>query len=387
MMSYTVTPKVCDAAYPRHFGSTLLTLDRLKLAYNLYNTIRKPASEEFIAINLVFAHGTGANKSLWKYYIEKLYTFLEEQQQQAWLNPELPKWYLKSVLSIDSASHGDSALLNHRKLGWQNRWEDGGRDLNSVLRHEQAHDNDMFLNGPRQRTILVGHSLGACQAVFAAAYEPMMYDTIFMMETVAYTDEKSDAVFEKMIMRMGHFIKDEFSSEQELDYYFTKVGIMKKFHPKVLQDILDDEKYQSSDGKWHTKASTPQQLTSYMSGAASIPAVMRTLPLLRTPVVHVAALKGRFNPPRTREFVRKAIPAEFLKAIDNVEGEHNLNGERPDEMIEDIKGTLLDRAYKAHANLHFYPEVKYNGDRDKILQEKWKMMMLGGYNVEERPKL
>lgn len=384
----TVVHKVTDGSYPRHFGSTTLLTDRLKIAYIKYE-FNSPHDEDSIALNLIFTHGTGMNKSLWKYYVEKLYEYSR-------LVGANEKWYIDRVLAIDSATHGDSALLNEGKLGWQCRWEDGGRDINCVVKHEQMTTGD-FLNGPRSRNILIGHSLGACQSIFSIVFEPTLYDLAFMIEPVAYTDEKSNPVFYKIIMRLSKILRDEFATEKQFEDYFTKYGVLRNFHPTILRDVLDDEKrielVKDPLGKvilrkWKTKSSVPQQLYGYMAGTYSIPAVMRTLPLIRTPVVHVGATKGAFNPPRTIPFFREQVPREYLTSVDIAEGEHNVNGERPDEIIEELKKCLTERARKAHEHKPLYPEIEFNNDRKKIMDSKWKYMVEEGkFNIDEKSKL
>ena len=380
---FTVTTKTTDAAYPRYYGSTLLPSDRLKIVYDRYeSTNQQPRDSDFITLNLIFAHGTGLNKDLWKYYIEHLYKYSSE------VGPS-QKWWIRNILSIDSATHGDSALLNEGKLGWKNRWEDGGRDINRIIENEQLNTGS-FYNDATHKNILIGHSLGACQSVFSAAFQPNLYDLVFMIETVGFTDESLSKDSIGRINRLVGLIPEEFDSEKEFDTFYRKFNFTRKFHPRVLDDIIKHEKYEvvkpNGEKKWRAKASGIQQLTSYMSGKSSIPNVMAALPLLKTSVIHVAAAELKFNPPQTPPFIRRTIPAEYITGIDIPGADHNVNGESPDEVIALLKDALSKRAALAHENTDFYAEVKYKGDREKILKEKWKEMLTGWW-VEEKPKL
>lgn len=160
---------------------------------------------------------------------------------------------------------------------------------------------------------------------------------------------------------------------------------MKNFDARVLEDVVADEKYVEGD-RFRTKASKYQQLAIYMGGFVLIPKVMELLPLLTTPVVHIGVSRGKFNPPGTAEFIRNAVPAPLLTAID-LDGEDLVNAERPDAVLECLARSLADRAALARANADFYPEVKFGGDRKRIFAEKSALMLAGGYQEEEKPKL
>lgn len=371
---YTVTKHTTAAAFPRARGGTLLTNDRLEIAYLRFSPkLGKSKDPSVINIDLVFSHGTGMNKSIWKYHIDQLYKYAAK------VGP-LENWKLNRVISIDAVSHGDSALINHGKLGWSYRWEDGAKDVIAVIKAEQLKTGD-FVNDANNKTIMVGHSLGASQSLLLSAYEPFLLDTAFAIEPVAFIEESDSEKFTNIIRKMGTMIKDEFESEGALEKYMTKYGFLRNFDPRVLKDVIEDEKYDAtgSDGivKFKTKSSTAQQLATYMTGFYSIPLAMSILPTIRSNVVHVAGKKATWNPPKAVPFIRNTIPKEFVTGIDIEDGEHLVNGERPDEIISEISKCISDRVKLAHKNRDNYPEIKYHGQRDEILTHQWQKMLDG----------
>lgn len=371
---FEVESLAAPAAFPRHFGATLAVTDQLQLAYLKYTNARA-APDGAVVFNLIFVHGNGMNKSVWKYYIRRLAEWSDTLGAQQ-------GWHIQTMVTFDAAVHGDLALLNANKLGWLYRWEDGGRDLNALVRHEQA--RGAFVQSPRARNIVVGHSLGGTELLFALHYEPALYDLVFTIDPVGYATTASRKHFTKLIPLLNKLYQDEFDSERLCELYLRH-GFMKNFDARVLEDLIADEMYVAR-GRFRTKASKYQQLAIYMGGFVLIPKVMELLPLLTTPVVHIGVSRGKFNPPGTAEFIRNAVPAPLVTAID-LDGEHLVNAEQPDAVLECLARSLAERAALARANAEFYPEVRFEGDRKRIFAEKSALMLAGGYQEEEKPKL
>ncbi|CUM46435.1 uncharacterized protein AC631_04928 [Debaryomyces fabryi] len=367
---YTLEKKTTDAAFPRVPGSTILSNDRLKIVYNKYLTARGAISKDKIKVNLIFAHGTGMNKSIWNYHIKKLF----EHSQSA------STWVLNSVLSIDAIGHGDSSLLNEGKIGWVYKWEDGSKDIIQVIKHEQQTTNE-FVNNASTKNILIGHSLGGFMAVVAGFYEPSMFDAVIPVEGVLFMDPKTDGRFLGIFSKLSSILIDRFESEEEYNDYFTKFSIYKAFHPEVLKDFMEDEKAtyvdpETKETKFMTKASTTNQMTTYYSARISIPLVMEIFPLLTVPLVHVIGSKATWNPPQSIKFIRDAVPKEYLlDAIDIPEGEHLVNGNDPDALVKIIEDTIKKRVNTAIEIRPNDPEVKYGGNKSEILKSQWDLTM------------
>ncbi|ODV82141.1 alpha/beta-hydrolase [Suhomyces tanzawaensis NRRL Y-17324] len=366
-MSYTVETKTIDAAFPRSPGSTLLVGEKLKLVYNRYkNTQTAPAGA--IRYNFVFSHGTGMNKSVWKYHIHQLY-----QRSGA-------QFYVDSVVSIDAAGHGDSALLNANNLGWVCNWGDHGKDINAVVKYEQNTTGD-FQNGLESRTIAIGHSFGGHGVILAAFYEPDLYDSIVPIEPVVYGTPESVAKFSKIFSKLSNLLLDDFDSLDDFNDYFTKFSIFKTLDKRVLADFMKDELHVEKDkeGETHykTKASNFAQMTCYFGSAVSIPFCMEIQHLIRVPVHHVTGKKATWNLPEGAPFFRSHVQERFISSFDLEEGQHMMNVERPDETVEIIVDYVLKRQEDFKKERETLQEVKYQGDKHKIKETQFDLLKRG----------
>lgn len=386
-MSYRVEKRCCQAYGPRASGSTVLETDRLNLVYLKYKTTEVPRPDE-IRINLIFAHGTGMNKSFWKYHIEQLYK-LSKSSRQGGANG----WFLDSVASVDAANHGDSARLNDGKLGTICRWEEGGKDLLQVIKHEQSLEGD-FTNDLTSRNIIIGHSSGGHQAIMAGFYDPNLVDSIIPIEAVFFYHESQFDKFVKIFRKISSLIIDEFDSIDDFKEYFYSFSFFKTINPRVLKDFLEDELYtvidpQSGDIKYKTKSSQINQMSTYLGSSYSLPANVPCLDLLRLPVCHVVAKNGKWNPPDSITYIRNHIPKQYLvKTVDIPVGEHLTNGEFPDETIK-----IIDDFAKLRINqfkqqiLTNDPQVQFNGDRSKIMDYQKESLFEGKFRDGYYPKL
>lgn len=370
-MSYRVERRVTKAYGPRASGSTVLETDTLELVYLKFKTTRIPAKDE-IKINLVFSHGTGMNKSFWKYHIDQLYKLSEKNG-----------WFLDSVASVDSVNHADSAILNEGKLGTICRWDEAGKDLLQVIKNEQSLGD--FNNNHSSRNIIVGHSAGGHAAVMAGFYDPNIVDSIVPIEAVLYTHPKYIDKFVKIFTKIASMIIDEFDSQDDFNEYFQQFSFFKTLDPRVAKDFMADELYTEvqEDGEIKYKAKSNQvgQMATYLSSGFSLKADMPCLDLLRLPVCHVVAKNGKWNPPESTPYVREHIPKEYLaKTVDIEVGEHLTPGEFPDATVNLIEEFAKQRIgeYKKDI-LTQDPEVKFNGDREKISEHQKETLIQGKY--------
>ncbi|KAK6460546.1 Alpha/Beta hydrolase protein [Scheffersomyces coipomensis] len=372
-MSFTVETKSSPAYFPRHVGSTVLADDRLTLVYHKYKTT-EIIPKDAVKFNLIFAHGTGMNKSVWTFIIKNLY-----QLSQASTGKN--KWYLDSCISFDNVSHGDSALANKGKLGWVYRWDEGGKDLLRLLNYENDTTDD-FKNNLTSRNIAIGHSLGGHFVVLAGFYDPNILDSVVPIEAVLYSDENSTKRFRKLFAKIASLLIDTFDSKEDIVEYFTKFSFYKKMHPEALKDFMEDEiitVIEDGEIKYKTKASKEAQMSSYICSALSVPQQMKLLPLMRLPVCHVIGSNGNWNPPQSIPFVREAIPKRYLSATYDIpKGEHLVHAEQPEDTIKILQEFILKRqADFENEKPDEYAEFKYGKDRNKILGIEYGHMLAG----------
>lgn len=374
-MSYTTQTKTTDGVFPRGTGATILTTDRLKIAFRRYKTTEN-IPDDITKVNFIFAHGTGMNKSVWNSHIDQLYKLGGKS------------WQVHSVVSVDAAGHGDSALLNTGKIGWSCDWRDGGKDLIAVVKHEIDQTGD-FLPGPKVRNVLVGHSMGGYMVAYAGFLEPLLFDSVVSIEPVLFYDEMFTEFFVHRMKKLGRLLRDEFPLMDAARAFYDKsfYNVMDK---KVLDDFLGDELY-SKDGKVKTKNTVPAQLATYMSALYCVYPGQQALKNMEIPFLHVVGTEAMWNPPDAVEYIRLAVPPQFIEAAE-LEGDHLVHGAKVDDTVSLIRGFVDKRVAFVREHEQKYPEVKHGNDRQKIFEDQWKYMLEGDiengvYFATPRPKL
>lgn len=371
-MSYILEKRSADAHSPRSPGSVLLTGQKLGVVYHKYKSTRTFAKND-LTVNLVFAHGTGMNKSMWRYHIERLYELSEKSGG---------KWNLDAVVAIDAVGHGDSAVLNRGKLGWVCKWDENAKDIIAVLKHEQATTGD-FQNNFLSRTIGIGHSYGGYQILLAAHHDPYHFDSIVPIEPVIYGTLASTDRFTRIFKKLTAFILDDFDTQEEFDRYFTEMALFKTWDKRVQSDVLKDELTIEKDAegelKFRSKTAAFNQIVTYLGAAYSLKLGMGILPFLKVPVLHVVGSKAQWNPPGTVSFIRDAIPSELLDTADIPEGEHLVPGERPDEVIEIIESYIQKRVKSYVDERATFIETQYPNQAEKIKDSQHELIYGGEF--------
>lgn len=376
-MAYTVELKSTEGVFPRGVGCTILPTDKLKIAYRRYKT-KTAVPEGITKVNFIFAHGSGMNKSVWKYHIDQLFKLSEKSSE----------WRIDSVVAVDAAGHGDSGVINRGKIGWTYDWRDGAKDLIEVVKHEIAETGD-FLPSSTSRNVLVGHSLGGFMVSYAGFLEPTLFDSLIAIEPVLYYDSEYTEFFLSRTKKLVQRLKDEFPSEKAAREFFAKsfYNVMDK---RVLDDFVTDELF-SEDGKVKTKASVPAQMATYLSAVYSVYPGQKAIKNIEIPFLHVVGTQAMWNPPDAVEYIRSAVP-EYLLETAELDGDHLCHGDKVDDTVDLIKGFVDRRVKFVKEHKDSYPEVKYNNDREAIFKDKYAQMVDG--NIEAacfyalpRPKL
>lgn len=388
-MSFSVEKKTTLAHPFRAPGSTLISSDQsnLKIVYNKYKTRSPlPNSTNQLRYNFIFCHGTGFNKSIWKYHISKLYQLSQSLQ--------VP-WFLDSVIAIDMVGHGDSSLENQGKLGTIFRWDDGAKDVIAIIKHEIATTGD-FQNNLESRNLIIGHSMGGFNSLYATFLEPSLFDAVIPIEAVIYGAPGGLEKFSKTFSKISKLLIDTFDSKDDINFFFKEFSFFKNMQDQVSDDFINDEVYEIKDKesgeiKYKLKCNTPHQMAAYYGAFMSIPFGMFAIPHIRVPICHVIGSKGVWNPPESITWIRGAINKEFLAGkVDVPKGEHLLNVELPDETIDIIQNFTTERTrafIEARNNL---PEVKLNNNKEAIAKEQFQNLIdlkfdqVNGYFIEDR---
>lgn len=380
---FTVEKKEIYGALGRAPGSTLRSNDRLMIVYNKYSNKALNSNDQKVKINLIFAHGTGMNKSIWSYHIKLLY----EASRLA------KDWVLDKVVSVDAASHGDSALRNAGKMGWIFRWDDGARDLISVVRHENETTGD-FINGMKSKTILIGHSMGGYMVTCASYLEPNLFDSVVAVEPVIYSDPSQLEKYLRLFSKIKGLIIDEFADRDEVDEFYRKFSFFKTMRSEVLDDFIADEVIESKDpdtGELHYKAKTTSdlQFTAYLSATVSLPVMMLILPNLTIPFYNMACKTATWNPREAPEYVNSTVPGDIIHPIWLAKGLHLVHGDFPELVVDEFIKIISERANIAIELYPYYPEVRFKGQEDKIVDHYTNYLLQG--KIQEfasfKPKL
>ncbi|KAG7193274.1 uncharacterized protein KQ657_001037 [Scheffersomyces spartinae] len=369
MSLYTTEKKICEAAFPRHKGSTVSTSLRLNVVYHKYKTTTVLAEND-IKINLVFVHGTGMNKAVWKYHINKLFQLAKSKG-----------WPLDLVISIDAIQLGDSAILNKGKLGWLYHWADGAKDINSVIRHEQGTTGD-YIQDDYHKNVAIGHSIGGHQVLVASFYEPELYAAVVPIEAVVYSNPAYTQKFIKVFGKLSGLILDTFDLIGDVNMYFKELSFYRNTNPEILDDFLKEEIYVVEEGeaesleiKYKTKCSRENQMVSYISSAISLTHAMALLPLLKNRVYHIVGTEATWNPPESVSWIRDNIDSKLITAID-LPGEHLLNIENPDQMVDTIGG-IIDKESEHYKRALETSPFSRGKDTEKSVEQNLNNLLTG----------
>ncbi|KAH3686236.1 hypothetical protein WICPIJ_002793 [Wickerhamomyces pijperi] len=325
--SYDKYTKVITADFPRFtVHSSIPTGASLSIVFDHYRLHRDKVNGKRTPLNLFFMSGTGMTKSIWMYYIKRLFQYSESNANEL-------SWQLVNCVALDLVNHGDSAMENDGLLGWEIDWRDGSHDLIQVVKF-------LRLGGAN---VAVGHSMGGFQVLYSSVVAPKMFKFVVAIEPVTHrkisASSEDMAGFQKLMWSLDKAIRSEFKDEQDFQTYFKQFSFYKNFNEEIFQDFLNSEKLINKDGTIAVKTSKQQQLLCYFGGIRTFPLGLDIIKQITTPVVHIVGGKGKWN---SESDVKEANDAmgDNLDFVVVPEGEHLLNCERPDDVLDIIKAKL-----------------------------------------------
>lgn len=344
MSSYKYSKETIEAAYPRSTSnSTILPNDRLKLVYNRFQV--KPTVRKAKRFNVIFLHGTGMNKAIWNYYVEKLVAFSEE--------PNCP-FLFNVLIAFDAVSHCDSGILNKGKVGVDYIWMDGSRDALKIVESETNKDP----NFGNCSTIAIGHSLGGHSALMAGFLSPLSFDSIIAIEPVIYSLPDSAPItqlWNKMLPAVSKAIITEFPSDLQFLDYMQHKSFYRKFNPTIFKDFINDERIEDETGV-RAKTSKVLQMGTYVCGAHSLPIGWSNLKFIPVPVLQITGAASTWNPPKSEVKVTERLQNCELAYVP--EGTHLVHSELPDQVIQLILKFLVKRAQLGQSTIKVSSEIQ-----------------------------
>jgi pimeloyl-ACP methyl ester carboxylesterase len=345
-MTVRKTLHYADAHSPREMTEAQFHANvSLKIAYNTYIDDRYLQPKD--GLNLIFSHGAQMCKELWEYTIEMFFN-------DPVLGPRLA-----TVVAIDAIGHGDSYLANRGKLTYMNTWQDSARDIIQVTRQ-------LKLTGV---TILVGHSMGGTQSMYAALFDPGLFDSVVTIDPMGFNDrfmEPSTAknlgnLFDNLVANQA---RDQFKDRIDYETYINEVGLSKNFHPRCKKDYMDASAVKNVDGSYTFKTAAVQQLGIYMSGQYAFRDSVKVVGHLDCAILHVFPTDGYLK--GSKAFRAAMRHGTFVDIPDST---HLVPFEKPVETFNAMRGFILQR-------------LERGTQLEKTLQERtsWTLQLLDEYN-------
>lgn len=356
--SYDRFERVFDAVYPRYNkNATIPPNSKLEIVCDHYKLRENYKSSNRRSVNLYLLHGTGMTKAIWRYYAKKLFEISESNKSLT--------WQIVNIVAMDLVTHGESAMLNAGKLGYEFDWRDGGRDIVKIA-------SEMNFEGDN---VAIGHSMGGFQAVYGASEAPTLFKFVVPIEAVS--NQRGDTAtitkrFDSLLAALNKVVVDNFKNEKEYEEFFRKKSFYRKFNKEILEDLLQSEKLIHPDGTCSTKTSKEHQMLGYCAGFTSFPIALEQANRVKSPIVHVIGDKATWNEREAVDIYRKEVKNAVPVDIKN--GEHLVNGEQPDDVIEVIVDSL---------NKYITGEPEFQNSAPMPLDE-YHRAFRAGYSVTEK---
>lgn len=363
-MPYIKTKHITDAAYPRtNTSSTILPSDRLKIVYDKYKNA-EPLSENKLKFNFIFSHVTATSKALWIYHIEKLYELSKTQTS----------WQVDTVVALDHAMQGESALINEHKLGISFNFKDFGEDIISVIINEN-------LNCTDSKLVCVGSSFGGSAALCAVLWKPNLFDSLIAAEPCIYLSSEFVKKCTNSLGKLLSLNKSDFGTREEAEYHIGNQSFCKRFHPKIKEHLFrEDIVYDETTGRFKRTSPYEQSNCIVTANPSMVNVIQTNMKYLSVPYTHVVAkYQNLFIPADTQKSL-DSIPKTETNKIVEMDGLHTCALDKPDEFI-DIIVDHLDRRVE---NLSKQKKTLViaemsNEEREKVRQKWWREYRQRGF--------
>lgn len=194
-------------------------------------------------------------------------------------------------------------------------WSDGSRDLLCVI--DEVRDTHLPL-------VVIGHSMGAAQAVYASVLRPRLFAAIIAIEPVMYDTINTDLVRPILALaKKRHRFQDtkELRTLQDRPYF-------RSWDPRAFEAFVKHSCVSESDQSLELKTSPLQETITYLDRSSS-PQAYSQLPYVTDPVVYINGLDSNWNPKGSNEGRAKATrgsltvgirPGGHMCPLENIDG-------------------------------------------------------------------
>lgn len=199
--------------------------------------------------------------------------------------------------------------------GSEYRWTDGSRDLLSII--DEVRDTHLPL-------VVIGHSMGAAQAVYASVLRPRLFAAIIAIEPVMYDSINTSLIRQILALaKKRHRFQDtkELRGLQERPYF-------RSWDQRAFEAFVKYSCVSESDQSLELKTIPLQETITYLDRASS-PQAFSQLPYVTDPVVYINGLDSNWNPKGSNEARAKATrgsltvgirPGGHMCPLENIDG-------------------------------------------------------------------
>tara|TARA_B100000809_G_scaffold67479_1_gene64453 strand:+ start:17420 stop:18277 length:858 start_codon:yes stop_codon:yes gene_type:complete len=216
------------------------------------------------------------------------------------------------VLAMDLLGHGDST------------WIDSGYRFS-----DRSDDIENFVTGTNLSKIhAVAHSTGAVALAMYAANNPGKFQKLVLLEPMMIVDEK----FQRMVSDRGNRPRTTWKNHDELKDLLSKHEVTSKWHPDVIDDVVNHETFVNEHGRVDMKWSS-----STLAWKERENDYLNLEPILRSISIPILFVVGGS---RTGEFEKAFQLENSLQNMQTViisDTGHNMYMERPEAVADVIR--------------------------------------------------
>ena len=216
------------------------------------------------------------------------------------------------VLAMDLLGHGDST------------WIDSGYRFS-----DRSDDIENFVAATNLSKIhAVAHSTGAVALAMYAANNPGKFQKLVLLEPMMIVDEK----FQRMVSDRGNRPRTTWKNHDELKDLLGKHVVTSKWHPDVIDDVVNHETFVNEDGRIDMKWSS-----STLAWKERENDYLNLEPILRSISIPILFVVGGS---RTGEFEKAFQLGNILQNMQTVvisDTGHNMYMERPEAVADVIR--------------------------------------------------
>ena len=216
------------------------------------------------------------------------------------------------VLAMDLLGHGDST------------WIDSGYRFS-----DRSDDIENFVTGTNLSKIhAVAHSTGAVALAMYAANNPEKFQKLILLEPMMIVDEK----FHRMVSDRGNRPRTTWKNHDELKDLLGKHEVTSKWHPDVIDDVVNHETFVNEHGRVDMKWSS-----STLAWKERENDYLNLEPILRSISIPILFVVGGS---RTGEFEKAFQLENSLQNMQTViisDTGHNMYMERPEAVADVIR--------------------------------------------------